>query len=161
MKLNKIFLLSILLFAVVITGCKSTQVINNIEDNGAAKIVISFQQGPGFSPLSPVYTIEVYNNFQMFLSAEKNLAIEGRYMRTLTKEEYKQLINAFVDASFFDFEDEYTSTITDLPTQYISFFYEGKSKVIKDYHGAPNSLGELELMVRSYLDRVGWSKMSW
>lgn len=156
----KYFIMLVLVFA-SFASCKTKQTA--IDDNGNEKVtlVISYYQTPGYSKTAPEYTIELFSNRQMHLTATKNLDKEGKYMRRLTKEEYKYLIEAFVDADFFDLKDEYTDNITDLPTRYISFSHDGKSKKIKDYYGAPEKLGELELMVRSYLDRVGWSKMTW
>lgn len=154
------YLAAFTLFMTFLVGCKTTNNVAN-NDNEKASLVISYYQTPGYSKTAPEYTIELYSNRQMHLIATKNLDKEGKYIRRLTKEEYKQLVDAFVDADFFDFKDEYTDNITDLPTRYISFTHNGKSKKIKDYYGAPEKLGELELMVRSYLDRVGWSKMTW
>ncbi len=150
----------ILLFT-FFTGCKNMQTASTDKVDEKAKVVISYYQTSGYSPVAPEYKIELYSNKQMYLTATKNLDKEGKFIRTLTKEEYKQLIDAFTDASFFDFEDEYTDNITDLPTRYIQFAHKGQSKKIKDYYGAPEELKALELMVRSYLDRIGWSKMTW
>lgn len=156
----KYFAVLVLMLASFLS-CKTTKNSIGNDGNENATLVISYYQTPGYSKSTPEYTIELYNNRQMHLIATKNLDKEGKYMRRLTKEEYSQIVSAFDDADFFDFKDEYTDNITDLPTRYISFTYEGKSKKIKDYYGAPEKLGELELMVRSYLDRVGWSKMNW
>ncbi len=149
-------IIGVLLFTFFIS-CKSTQTSTNEK----AKLVISYYQTPGYSPVAPEYKLELYNNKQMYLTAMKNLDKEGKYMRTLSKDEYNQIIEAFSDASFFDFKDEYTDNITDLPTRYIQFTHKGQSKKIKDYYGAPQELKALELMVRSYLDRIGWSEMTW
>jgi hypothetical protein len=123
--------------------------------------VISYYQTPGFSPEAPEYKIDLYNNRQMFLDAKKNLDKNGKYMRTLSDKEYSQLVDAFRDADFFKFKAEYTANITDLPTRYITFSYKGEEKKIKDYYGAPEELKELEFMLQSFLDRVGWEKMQW
>lgn len=50
----------------------------------------------------------------------------------------------FEKADFFNFKDEYTSRITDLPTTYIGFIDKGKTKIVRDYHGAPQLLSDLE-----------------
>lgn len=152
------FLVAAFLF---IVSCKTTKTAATFDVNQKASLVISYYQTPGYSKTNPEYTIELFSNRQMFLTATKNLDKDGKHMRTLSKEEYNQIIDAFVDANFFNFKDEYTDNITDLPTRYISFTHKGKTKKIKDYYGAPEQLQELEFMVRSYLDRVGWSKMSW
>lgn len=155
-----IYIVSLILTVFLFNNCKSTKESTN-QNTESATIVISYYQTPGFSPAAPEYTIEVYNNKQMFLIAKKGLDVEGRYMRTLSKEEYNQLITSFDNSSFFEFKDEYTNNITDLPTRFISYTKEGKTKKVKDYYGAPESLKELELILQSYLDRAGWTKMTW
>lgn len=131
------------------------------EQDKKPELIISYYQTPGFSPEAPEYKIDLYDNHQMFLDAKKNLDKKGKYMRTLSEKEYNQLVSAFLEADYFKFQDEYTSSITDLPTRYITFSHKGQTKKIKDYHGAPEELKELEFMVQSFLDRVGWEKMQW
>ena len=158
MRQNLYFLLSIFLLLSCGTQ-KSATNVNSHEDETV--LVISYNQTSGYSKINPVYKIELYSNRQMYLTATKNLNKEGKYLRTISEKEYKQVITSFNSANFFDFEDEYTSTITDLPTHYLYFKSNGKEKKVKNYYGAPEELKELEYLMQSFLDRVGWEKMSW
>lgn len=153
-----------IILIVLLTSCGTTKkntsnAVKNIDEE--AKLVISYLQTSGYNKLAPKYEIKLFNNRQMYLDAIRNLDITGKHMRTLSEKEYNALIKAFTDADFFEFEDSYTSDMTDLPSRYLYFCYDGKEKKILDYYGAPEELKELELLVQSFLDRVGWIKMSW
>ncbi len=132
-----------------------------MDSNEKATLVISYYQTSGYSPTAPEYTIELFSNKQMYLNGKRNLDKTGKYMRTLSEKEYNQLIQAFIDANFFKFEDEYTAEITDLPTRYLYFSSNGQEKKIRDYYGAPEEIRQLEYNLQSFLDRVGWEKLSW
>lgn len=141
----------------LITGCISNDAVK--QGTGDGERVIYLYKTPCYGNTCPSYEIELLDNKVMFLTPKAMMTLKGKYQRVLTKAEYQQLVNAFINADFFDFEEEYTSNITDLPTTYIYFSFNGKSKKVKDYHGAPEGLKELELMMMSFLDRVGWEKV--
>jgi hypothetical protein len=152
-----------IIFAIVLmVSCGTTKkAATNTPADEKASIVISYYQTTGYSPTAPEYTIELYSNKQMYLDGKKNLDKTGKYMRVLSDKEFSQLVQAFVDADFFSLKDEYTAEITDLPTRYVFFAYNGQEKKIRDYYGAPENLKALEYSIQSFLDRVGWEKLSW
>lgn len=138
---------------------KKTLNVNSIEDETV--LVISYQQTSTYKNISPVYKIELYSNRQMYLTATKNLNKEGKFLRTLSEAEYNQVLASFNSANFFSFKDEYTTNMTDVPTHYLYYNSNGKEKKVKSYDNAPDELQELEYLMQSFLDRVGWEKMSW
>ncbi|MBI9066340.1 MAG: hypothetical protein JEZ09_03540 [Salinivirgaceae bacterium] len=156
----RILQIIIVLFLFMACGTTKQAAQTNLLDEDA-KVVISYKQTMGRNLMAPLYEIELYSNKQMFLNAQKNLDVEGKYMRTLTEKEYNQLIEVFTEADFFNFEDFYISKMRDLPSRYLYFSYDGKEKKVHDYDDAPEKLKELEYFVQSYLDRVGWIKMAW
>jgi hypothetical protein len=130
-------------------------------EESKSSLTIAYYQIPGNNALEPEYSIELFSNKQMVLEAKKNLDKSGKYIRTLSTQEYNQLLQTFVDADFFKFNTEYTDTVSNLPTRYLYFSYQGQEKKVKDYVGAPETLTQLEYSIQSFLDRVGWEKMSW
>jgi hypothetical protein len=154
---------AVLLFIiVVITSCKVTRKTTETGiDEPKSTLTIAFYQTSGNNALDPEYSIELFSNKQMVLEAKRNLDKSGKYMRTLSTNEYKQLLQAFVNADFFEFKTEYTDTVSNLPTRYLYFAHEGQEKKVKDYSGAPETLTQLEYSIQSFLDRVGWEKMTW
>ncbi len=156
---SKLHLFIIILFLLSCGTQKQITQSTPIEED--TKLMVSYYQTSSYSKTTPEYTIELYSNRQMYLTATKNLDKEGKFMRTLPANEFNEVIKAFAEADFFKFKDEYSSLITDLPTRYLYFSYKGQEKKVKDYYDAPEKLKELELLMQSFLDRVGWEKMSW
>lgn len=157
-------IVKIIIITFMIAACNnSKQVIKNkpVNLNEQASMVLSYAQNPGNTDQIPEYEIKLFSNRQMYLDAKRNLDVEGKYMRTLNEREYNNLVNAFVQANFFHFQDSYTADMTNLPTRYLYFNHNNTEKKILDYCGAPKELKELELLVQSFLDRIGWVKMSW
>ena len=107
----------------------------------------------------PVYLLEIYENGTVTLDARRFMDMEGMHFAKLSKEDLNQLIARFVEADFFAFEDSYDSEVSDLPTTYIRFRWEGKSKKIKDYVGAPDSLKQLESLIHALVGELEWRKV--
>lgn len=141
------------LLAIALIACKSSQT-----DNTQEEALISMQKTRCMGAC-PVYKIDIYKNGKVMLDAQENLTLKGRYEAQLSEEEVNKLIEAFEGKDFFAFEDSYKSNVTDLPTTYISFNYEGKSKKIMDYYNAPEELKELEGKVASLIDSLEWKKI--
>lgn len=106
----------------------------------------------------PVYEITINGDGAVKYVGKENTPKMGEYNKQLSPEATKTLFDAFSTSNFFTFEDEYTSTISDLPTTNISFNHSGKSKKIKDYYGAPEELDALEKMVEDVANSTGWTK---
>ncbi|NME67643.1 DUF6438 domain-containing protein [Flammeovirga aprica] len=106
----------------------------------------------------PQYSIVIYNSKKAVLEAKSNLEMKGKYALELSDAQYNELVKAFEDSDFTSFDKEYTSKVTDLPTTYISFLANDALYTIKDYHGAPEKLKELEKKVSNLLEMEGWEK---
>jgi len=155
---KKIFVtIAAISFLLGFSACKSQKEVFNGTGKGFPIIVLL--KTSCFGNQCPAYEMQLLDNRVMLLDARKNMDKSGKYHLVLTKEDFQFVVNAFIDSHFFDFQDEYVADITDLPSMYLTFNFEGKSKKVRDYYGAPESLKELELIVQSYLDRVGWQKV--
>ncbi len=107
----------------------------------------------------PVYLLEIYKSGQMKLKGSKNIDKIGEYKNTISKDELNTLIKEFEQADFFSFKDEYVAKITDLPTTYISYSTGKKTKKIRDYHGSPEVLKNLEKKLEQFVSWTGWRKV--
>lgn len=128
------------------------------ESNPYANSVIEMNTTPCFGAC-PEYDITINGTGLATYNGKRYAPRAGNFTKQLTAEETKTLFDAFVAADFFAFEDEYTSTISDLPTTFISFSHEGQTKKIKDYYGAPDKLDDLENRVEAIGKSEGWEKM--
>jgi len=106
----------------------------------------------------PVYEVKINGKGAVNYEGLKFVKVEGKHTKTLSHEATNALIKAYIDADFWAFEDEYTSEISDLPTTFIAFSHDGKSKRIKDYYKAPEELKALEKLVENIVEEGNWEK---
>lgn len=144
------FILIISVFA----SCKSPEKTNKAPFS-ANNPVIVLQKTVCFGKC-PVYTLTLQGNSQAQLKGEMHLDKIGIFSRQLPEGTVEELVQDFEKLNFFNLQDEYTASITDLPTTYISFTYQGKTKKIKDYYGAPADLKALEKKIANLLQDDGW-----
>ena len=107
----------------------------------------------------PVYTLKIFRDRYAILEGEQNIPFIGTFFTRLTEKEITELEKKFSDIGFFDLKNEYAEKMTDLPTTYIYYYKDGKSKRIKDYYGAPPELKELEVAVENLLEKKRWKKI--
>ena len=119
---------------------------------------MSIQLTPCFGKC-PNYTLTVYSNG--FVAYDGGIFAErkGKFHKTISKKEVKALVQQFREAKFFEFKDEYTSQVQDLPTTYITFTDKGKTKKITDLWDGPPTLRKLEVLLNNIADsKEGWEK---
>lgn len=118
--------------------------------------VIAMSKGPCFGTC-PVYDLTIKGNGEATLVAKKFMDYEGTFNRTLNQDEVDALIGAFLDANFFDFEEAYTANVTDLPTTWITFTHNGRTKKVKAYYDIPASLVRLIDQVHAIAIDKAWA----
>jgi hypothetical protein len=97
----------------------------------------------------PVYTIQVDSRGNGLFNGVENTQYTGIYAFRLGKNELEQLRSSFEKAGFFGLEDKYFEFVSDLPTTYLTYRQEGRTKKIMDYYGAPRKLKDLEKYIES------------
>lgn len=147
--------LSILIFSFSCNTPKKVTKSQNVNDTTIIKLQKTMCYGK-----CPVYTITIYGDMRAEYAGKKNVDKIGKYEKKLEKSEVDNLIKAFEDADFFEFKDEYTAKVTDMPTTYVTYTVNEKTKRIRDYFGAPEELKKLEKMVENIANSEGWIKIN-
>jgi len=151
----KNLILILITFSLFLFACKTQSKTNSNADN----VIITFDKKSGRG-INPTYSLKIYNSGKVIFEGVKNIDKIGNYQKQLDNKAIKDLKQRFIDADFFSFEDEYTSKIMDLPTTYISFSHDNNTKKIRDYHGAPVKLKELEKLIENIVKEDGWTKIN-
>ncbi len=159
MHINIKFLRIVTFFAILCTGisCQTTNQMGSVNENGDNYMVISMKKTPCYGSC-PVYEIEIYSNLEVKYKGERFVDKTGAYNSRISTSQLEDLKTAFNDAGFFEMEDEYVSSVTDLPTTYVFFSDGKKSKKIKDYTGAPEALKLIESKIAELLETQKWVK---
>lgn len=119
---------------------------------------IMLKKDPCFG-FCPVYTIEINGQGKIVYNGIRNVPKEGTWYQVISVEQTNGLFAAFEEAGFWEFEDEYTAQVTDLPTTWTTLVIGEKRKTIKDYYGAPEKLKALEQMIAEIAEsEEGWKR---
>jgi len=91
---------------------------------------------------------------------DQNVDKIGTYEKKVSDDELQKLVNEFDKRNFFGLQDAYNNQhVTDLPSTYISYSNNGKTKKIQDRFQAPPELKELEKLLEEFGNsEEGWSK---
>ncbi len=106
----------------------------------------------------PVYEFKIDGKGKATYEGLKFVELEGKHEMDYPPETVNDLFKAFAEADFWSFEDEYTDQIADLPTTYLTFTHDGKTKKIKDYYNAPEKLKALEKKVEAIVETTLWNQ---
>jgi uncharacterized protein DUF6438/ankyrin repeat protein len=77
-------------------------------------------------------------------------------MSTITADQVHNLLAGFAAIHFFELNDAYPETATDLPATYIGLTLEGKTKTIRHFDTAPQGLEELERTIERTANIHRW-----
>ena len=148
----KSMLLLILSSGLLLMGC----CVSKKHYQNDATSVIKMSKGVCFGSC-PVYDITIDGTGKATYLGKRFVEKIGTYTKTFTLEETNLLFKKFEKAGFWDFKDEYTAEVTDLPTTFITLEQNGKSKKIKAYYDIPETLQDLIKEVDTYSNTEGWT----
>lgn len=148
------------IFFLLLAPCNATKNAAQTQTNNATKTAVFTLQRTACFGKCPVFELTITGaDNKVTYKGTANTDKTGTYERSISDDEISKLMDAFEKNHFFDLKDEYTAAITDVPTTYISYSLNGKSKKIKDRWNAPAELKAMEKL----LDEVGntgdWKKV--
>jgi hypothetical protein len=144
-----------IIFIVVVSlfSCNSSKQTYN-----AANMTIKMEKTPCYG-FCPVYNLTIEGNGIGTYIGKKNVKKIGTYKFNFSSAQIDSLVKEFEDINFWDLADKYEAKITDLPTTYITFSLNGRTKRIKDYFGSPQSLKNLEEKLDRLSNDLNWIKV--
>lgn len=106
----------------------------------------------------PSYSFNIKGNGAAAFEGKQFVELEGKYARTFPPDTANYIFDTFIEANLWQYENEYTEQVTDLPTTYLSFKHAGKTKRIKLYYGFPEELETLADKLQELAFSPGWGK---
>ena len=105
----------------------------------------------------PVYTLDIYANREVNLSAERFVGVgEGEFHLKLSQAAYSQITRQFANSNFFSFNDRYRANVSDLPTIFLTFSNGDERKTIELYGSGPEALHQLAGSLQHLVDSSDW-----
>ncbi len=124
-------------------------------------VVITLERGPCYGAC-PVYKLTVSGDGTVIYKGERFVRINDTRMITVSEEEVRQLISEFERINYFSLEDSYEEKmVTDMETVITSITVNGKTKIVRHYHGdksTPKELRELENKIDEIVNSEQWVK---
>jgi hypothetical protein len=124
---------------------------------------ITLERGPCFGTC-PVYSLSVVADGSVSYDGRQFVAVEGSQTVSISQAEVLLLVEAVVEADFFDLADTYTVPATDLPSIATSVTLNGRFKSVYHYgvgcgtdlDTAPPGLCALEALLEGIPISNGW-----
>lgn len=104
----------------------------------------------------PVYTFTLHGDGSATFNGKRFVEPEGKHSRTFAADTVNTVFKELIQADLYQYEDEYTDQVTDLPTTYLTFKHDGKEKKIKLYYGFPKELEALAGRLHELAMTNGW-----
>lgn len=145
----RIFIALILVFG---SGCKTTSKANQETARFEIQKTACFGTCPEYT-----FTLDLSGNATY--SGLKNVTKIGAYKKKFSVEEIRKVIDAFEAANFWAFKDKYVEPgVSDMPSVYVTFEHNGKTKKTENQFNAPKELKSLEKMLEELANTEGWTK---
>ena len=108
----------------------------------------------------PEYKLTVYGYGTVVYEGKRFVKIEGKRTAEIGEDKIRQLLSEFERIDYFSLDDSYEElTATDMPSAYTSLKVDGKTKVVRHYHGdfgAPEEFTTLEDRIDEIVNSDQW-----
>ena len=129
-----------------------------------ADALIRLQRTSCFGPC-PIYTVTIDARGTVTYEGERSVRVVGRRTAQVDKSIVARLLATADSIQFFEMRDAYrvienpdgtATSVTDLPTKFVSVTVNGRTKTVEDYVAAPDSLGEFEREIDTAAGTKRW-----
>lgn len=128
---------------------------------GSGQIVIQLSRSRCFGSC-PDYQVSIRGDGQVDYDGRHYVAVTGHASRRIAPKRVRELYRRFLRANFFQFANDYTSRISDIPTVELSVFDGEHWKHVRDHAGhlgdMPAVVTELEDLVDDVAGTSEWVK---
>ena len=146
----------LLLFLAPCNSPKTIAKSQTEDDNSKVKIV--FSKSPCFGKC-PVFTMTISGTTKtVTYEGKQNVKKIGTYTKTISNDSISKLVKGFESAHFFDLDDKNSAYIPDLPSTFITFSNNGKTKTVEESTNKPSPLNDLEKQLTEIANSEGWQK---
>jgi len=104
----------------------------------------------------PVYSLNINNKGYALFEGERFTDKIGKHGMQLAPQKFKSVAQAFADADMASFDDNYPSSIADLPSTTIAYVNNTLSKRITGKKERPQKVQDLQSMLEGITQMDGW-----
>jgi hypothetical protein len=124
---------------------------------GAAQAFLYHERTPCFGTC-PIYTLRVQENGKAKLKVEQNMELEeGSYQGNVGESKLDRVEKKARSIGFFELKKSYDDKdVTDIPTHITELRIGDKEHRVRNRHGAPEELEELESLLHGIAKNTDW-----
>ena len=122
---------------------------------GYKDVIITLERTSCYG-ICPDYKLTMYGDGRVVYEGKRFVKVTGTQTAQISQDKVEEIVNEFYQTDYFSLRDEYTASITDLPTTVTSISIDGKTKKVVDYYGAPEKLNELENKIDEITNSKSW-----
>lgn len=148
-----------LFIAVIGLGCNTSKQSAESQTNQAqseqSDFYLRIERTPCFGAC-PTDVLTVRNK-ELSYEGIRHVERMGRYTAELTDGQLEVLRQRFEKLNFFDFQDEYDASVSDLPSTIIEVTVNDSTKKVINRYMGPQELKSFEIWIFSYVDKLSWT----
>jgi len=108
----------------------------------------------------PIYTVTLFGDGRVQYEGETFVQAKGKRSSHITPAQVQALLEDFRRADFFSALPQYVAGVTDMPSENITFHYNGKTRGVDLYApgmaGAPDSIANLPTLIDETAGTAKW-----
>ncbi|HET8859830.1 DUF6438 domain-containing protein [Marivirga sp.] len=139
--------ISFLLCCCIAMSCKTNQT-NSVPE---AEVIFSLKTTSCMGEC-PVFEMELYGDKTLVFNGKQHTEVSGEQQKTLTDEQFEALLGIIESADWPGLDDEYKSTMLDLPTQNFKYNRNGIQKSVIKYGTAPKSINNMSDIILTFVE---------
>ncbi len=145
---------NILVFIILLfTACNTSKPITELTQDD---ILITLTKDGCFGEC-PIYTFNIYAGGYSEFIGKRNTSKLGTHAKQLDKEVYKSTLSSFKESKFHDFDNNYESSIEDLPLITMSYNNGRSLKTVKGKREMPTLVHRLQFKLEQIAENdSGW-----
>ena len=144
--------LSLLLLITALISCGTKKAL--IGDNFS----VTMDKGSCFGSC-PVYSLNINNKGYALYEGERFTDKIGKHGMQLPSQKFESIASAFASADMASFDDNYPSSIADLPSTTIAYVNNTLTKRVTGKEERPQKLKDLQAMLEEVAQMEGWTSL--
>lgn len=106
----------------------------------------------------PQYTVSIYNNGKIIYNGKLFVDKIGCFSSVISRKQVAAIKLFLHETDFFSFQNEYLSSMTDIPSVITEIYLEGKTHKVIDRLEGPKSLKECHKLIDAVTESIkNWS----
>lgn len=139
----------------IITSCFSNKTVTESGHTQKQDTLLVLRQTSCYGTC-PVYTFTLLKNGYALYEGIRHVPHIGKYTALSSTDDLISIEKLTKELNIKGLKDEYTGYATDLPSTYLTYYFDDQTKNIYAYQNIPEELKEYVTYLRSFSENLQW-----